>query len=227
MPLALGGAGITLRDLSGALCCLGHRRFGGEPPLLPPLRRHRRRAIPAAAGRRGDRGGADAARCRIPACPAIAWKTGTSWGGRDSWALGFDRSHVVGAWVGRPDGTPLPGATGRSLALPLVARVFEILPAAPRESPPVGQRAIAGSRSASYALRLLFPPPNAVVSGDGPVTLRAMGGQRPLTFLMNGAPLQTDPARREISWVPPAPGFYRLTVLDIAGGVARVSLQVK
>jgi penicillin-binding protein 1C len=39
--------------------------------------------------------------------------------------------------------------------------------------------------------------------------------------------LHTDPARREISWVPPAPGFYRLTVLDIAGGVARVSLQVK
>jgi len=157
----------------------------------------------------------------------VAWKTGTSWGGRDSWALGFDRTHVVGAWVGRPDGTPLPGATGRGLALPLVARVFEVLPAAPRDSAPLEPRAIVGSASPAYALRLLFPPPNAVVSGDGPVTLRAMGGQRPLTFLMNGAPLRTDPARREISWLPPAPGFYRLTVLDVAGGVARVSLQVK
>ena len=81
--------------------------------------------------------------------------------------------------------------------------------------------------SSSNALRLLFPPPNAVVSGDGPVTLRAMGGQRPLTFLVNGAPLGTDPARRDVSWLPPAPGFYRLTVLDADGGVARASLRVK
>jgi penicillin-binding protein 1C len=81
--------------------------------------------------------------------------------------------------------------------------------------------------SSPNALRLLFPPPNAVVSGDGPVTLRAMGGRRPLTFLINGAPLGTDPARREISWVPPASGFYHLTVLDADGGAARVSLRVK
>ena len=81
--------------------------------------------------------------------------------------------------------------------------------------------------SCGHALRLLFPPPNAVVSGDGPVTLRAMGGKRPLTFLVNGAPLGTDPARREIAWVPPAPGFYRLTVLDAEGGVARVQVRVK
>src|SRR6202035_4990063 len=111
--------------------------------------------------------------------------------------------HVVGAWVGRPDGTPLPGATGRGLALPLLARMFEILPTAPRDAPAESRRPIANAVSSSNALRLLFPPPNAVVSGDGPVTLRAMGGQRPLTFLMNGAPLRADPARREISWVPP------------------------
>jgi penicillin-binding protein 1C len=109
----------------------------------------------------------------------------------------------------------------------LLARVFEVLPAAPRD-PPAAMRSVGpGSPSSSNALRLLFPPPDAVVSGDGPVTLRAMGGRRPLTFLVNGAPLRTDPARREIAWVPPAPGFYRLTVLDVAGGAARVSLRVK
>jgi penicillin-binding protein 1C len=225
LPLALGGAGITLRDLSGLYAALATDGSAGAPTILPQ---------PATAGRPFLQPRAAAAIAavltqRFPdsSLPGIAWKTGTSWGGRDSWAVGFDRTHVVGAWVGRPDGTPLPGATGRGLALPLVARVFEVLPAAPRDSTPLESRAITGSGSAAYALRLLFPPPNAVVSGDGPVTLRAMGGQRPLTFLMNGAPLRTDPARREISWVPPAPGFYRLTVLDVAGGVARVSLQVK
>jgi penicillin-binding protein 1C len=54
-----------------------------------------------------------------------------------------------------------------------------------------------------------------------------MGGQRPLTFLVNGAPLRTDPARREVSWRPEGPGFYRLTVLDADGGAARVSVRVK
>jgi penicillin-binding protein 1C len=109
----------------------------------------------------------------------------------------------------------------------LLARVFEMLPAMPRDPMSNATSTPANSAGSSNTLRLLFPPPNAVVSGDGPVTLRAMGGRRPLTFLMNGAPLQADPARREISWVPPAPGFYRLTVLDIDGGVARVSLRVK
>ena len=54
-----------------------------------------------------------------------------------------------------------------------------------------------------------------------------MGGQRPLTFMVNGAPLGTDPARREVSWTPTAPGFYRVTVLDAEGGVARVGVRVK
>ena len=81
--------------------------------------------------------------------------------------------------------------------------------------------------SSSNVPRLLFPPPDAVVSGDGPVTLRVMGGQWPLTFLMNGAPLGTDPARREISWTPPGAGFYRLTVLDADGAVTRVGFRVK
>jgi len=225
LPLALGGAGITLRDLSGLYAALATDGSAGAPKILPQ---------PARVGGpflqpRAAEAIAAVLTQTFPdsSLPGVAWKTGTSWGGRDCWALGFDRTHVVGAWVGRPDGTPLPGATGRGLALPLVARVFEVLPTAPRDSAPLEVRATAGPGSTAYALRLLFPPPNAVVSGDGPVTLRAMGGQRPLTFLMNGAPLRTDPARREISWVPPAPGFYRLTVLDVAGGVARVSLQVK
>jgi penicillin-binding protein 1C len=230
LPLALGGAGISLRDLTGLYAALATDGFAGTPRLIPEI------TGPGTSFLQSRAAETIAAVLTQPLpdsfVPGIAWKTGTSWGGRDSWAFGFDRDSVVGVWVGRPDGTPLPGATGRGLALPLLARIFEILPAAPRPPSPVARHTVLATASlatasSSNALRLLFPPPDAVVSGDGPVTLRAMGGQRPLTFLVNGAPLGTDPARREVSWVPPAPGFYRLTVLDVEGGMARVQVRVK
>lgn len=155
----------------------------------------------------------------------IAWKTGTSWGGRDAWALGFDRKHAVGVWVGRPDGTPLPGATGRRLAVPILSQVFALLPANPRATPP--RFALAATTAPENSLRLLFPPPDAVLSGDGPITLRAMGGRRPLTFMVDGAPLQTEPARRQTGWHPPGPGFYTLTVLDADGLAARAPVRIQ
>jgi penicillin-binding protein 1C len=155
----------------------------------------------------------------------VGWKTGTSWGGRDAWAFGFNRRTVVGVWVGRPDGTPVPGATGRDKALPLLGRVFDILPAAPRaRSEPV---ALAASGPLDSTLRLLFPPPGAVLSSDGPVVLRAMGGRRPLTFMVDGAPLEGVPARRETTWAPEGAGFYMITVLDADGLSARAPVRVR
>jgi penicillin-binding protein 1C len=66
-----------------------------------------------------------------------------------------------------------------------------------------------------------------VLGDGGPVVLRAMGGRRPLTFLVDGAPLPADPARRETAWVPPAPGFYRVTILDADGRAAHAAVRVK
>jgi penicillin-binding protein 1C len=224
LPLALGGAGITLREaalLYAALAIDGaavplRLRTGGAAAPRPFLQPRSAAMVAGLLTQRLPDGG--------PA--GIAWKTGTSWGGRDAWAIGFDRRHVVGVWVGRPDGTPLPGATGRSLALPLLSRVFDLLPPAPRDAPPAPRPERQAAPQAD-ALHLLFPPPQAVLSNDGPVTLRAMGGRRPLTFLVDGAPLPADPARREVAWEPPGPGFYRLTVLDADGGVARAGVQIK
>jgi penicillin-binding protein 1C len=128
--------------------------------------------------------------------------------------------------VGRPDGTPIPGLTGRSHALPLLARAFALLPAAPREG--LSPRAVAGAATPTDRLRLLFPPPGAqLAAGEGHITLRAAGGQRPLTFLVDGAPIVAEAAKREAAWTPPSPGFYRVTVLDAAGGAARAEVRVR
>ncbi|CAH2599070.1 Multimodular transpeptidase-transglycosylase [Rhodovastum atsumiense] len=224
LPLALGGVGITLRDLAGLYAALATdggtarlRLLADDPPEPRPFLAPRAAATIAAVLTQPLPEGGPA---------GIAWKTGTSWGGRDAWAIGFDRGHVVGVWIGRPDGTPLPGATGRSLAVPLLGRVFDLLPPAPRDPPPPVVPRPTVSPQAD-ALRLLFPPNEAVLSADGPVTLRAMGGRRPLTFLVDGTPLRVDPARREAAWIPGGPGFYRITVLDAEGTSARAAVRVR
>jgi penicillin-binding protein 1C len=141
--------------------------------------------------------------------------------------MGFDARHVAGVWIGRPDGTAMPGATGRQGALPVLARVFALLPEAPRE----GLRVVADApRQAAPAdrLRLLFPPSGAALAEDaGPVVLRAAGGRRPLHFLVDGAPLPSEPARREVAWTPPGPGAYRITVLDADGVATSVPVRVR
>jgi penicillin-binding protein 1C len=60
----------------------------------------------------------------------IAWKTGTSFGFRDGWAIGITPKYVVGVWVGNTDGEGKPGLTGISTAAPVLFEIFRLLPAA-------------------------------------------------------------------------------------------------
>jgi penicillin-binding protein 1C len=225
LPLALGGDGVTLRDGAALYAALATDGTGGPLRLLagPPPARPEFLAAGAA------RSVADVLTRPLPGFGpgGIAWKTGTSWGGRDAWAFGFDDRHVVGVWIGRPDGTPLPGATGTSLALPLLSQVFDLLPRAPRRVAPAREMRPAARTVAADALHLLFPPQGAVLSADRPVTIRVMGGRRPLSFLVDGAPLPADRVRREAAWQPPGPGFYRLTVVDAEGTAVHANVQLR
>ena len=220
LPLALGGAGLTLRELTGLYAGLASAGRQGSLSLV-------RQPGPAEPQSEAARLVADILTRPFPGGgPAgVAWKTGTSWGGRDAWALGFDRQYVVGVWVGRPDGTAVPGATGLRQALPLLAQVFDVLPAAPRPPAPPTRSAL--PHADPDGLRLLFPPPGAVLASDRTVTLRAMGGRRPLTFLVDGTPLPAVPAQRTTGWVPSGPGFYSVTVLDADGLAARAQVRVQ
>jgi penicillin-binding protein 1C len=215
---------MTLRGMVALYAMLGDE--GRAAPLLTEPRPPADRPLVLA-----PRAAAEAAGVLVQRFPeggpaGVAWKTGTSWGGRDAWAFGLDARHVAGVWIGRPDGTPIPGATGRELALPVLARAFSLLPAAPREALRI-RAAPAPFAEAADRLRLLFPMQGAVLAEAGRVTIRAAGGRRPLTFLVDGAPLPAERARRETAWTPPGPGFYRITVLDADGAAARAELRVR
>ena len=58
----------------------------------------------------------------------IAWKTGTSFGNKDAWAIGITKDYVVGVWVGNADGEGRPNVTGLSSAAPVLFDVFDVLP---------------------------------------------------------------------------------------------------
>ncbi len=65
----------------------------------------------------------------------IAYKTGTSYGYRDAWAIGYNARYTIGVWVGRPDGTFSPDRMGRDTAAPILFEAFDQLPAAPSALP--------------------------------------------------------------------------------------------
>ena len=82
----------------------------------------------------------------------IAFKTGTSYGYRDAWAIGFDGRMTIGVWVGRPDGAPVPGLVGRARAAPILFDAFARSGSAPTPLPRAPKGAI-------FASGNKLPPP--------------------------------------------------------------------
>jgi penicillin-binding protein 1C len=129
LSLILGGVGVRLDALVAAHAALAR---GGR---MTPVRFQPTDAMPVR--QLLDPGAAYVVQQMLLAAPrpginrqalvadsaALAWKTGTSHGYRDALALGTNASISIGIWVGRPDGTPSPGAFGAATALPLL---FEI-----------------------------------------------------------------------------------------------------
>jgi penicillin-binding protein 1C len=127
LSLILGGAGTTLEELVGAYTALARNGVAGRPRLSPEQSLTETRLMsPGAAfivreilenGGRPDAPFRESSR-------RVAWKTGTSFGFRDAWAVGVTDRYTVGVWVGRPDGTPNPGYFGANTAAPLVKDIL-------------------------------------------------------------------------------------------------------
>ena len=123
LSLILGGGSTNLEELVGAYTALARGGVAGKPRLTPaePLVETRLMSEGAAFIVREilENGGRPGAPFR-ESDSRIAWKTGTSFGFRDAWALGVTDRYTLGVWMGRPDGTPNPGSFGANSAAPLL-----------------------------------------------------------------------------------------------------------
>ena len=133
LSLILGGAGTTLEELVGAYRALAAGGMAGQPRLSPDAPRVESRVMSEGAAfivRDILEGGGHPDRPFLEAGPRVAWKTGTSFGFRDAWAVGVTDTWTIGVWVGRPDGTPNPGFFGANIAAPLLKDLAAALPGA-------------------------------------------------------------------------------------------------
>ncbi|HTV37901.1 MAG TPA: penicillin-binding protein 1C [Xanthobacteraceae bacterium] len=249
LAIGLGGVGTKLSDL--VMLYSGIARLGSVLPLRErldqPAPRPRRLMSAVAAWYVSDiLSGSPPPENGAPG--RIAFKTGTSYGYRDAWSVGFDGKHTVGVWIGRPDGAPVPGLIGREAAAPILFEVFArlgvpaALPRAPagvliastaRLPPPLRRFAPASSSPGitQASLHILFPPDGArldLSATDGkpdPVPLKITGAAPPLTVFVNGNPLPPQ-ERGALFFTPDGPGFSRVTVVDATGATDSVVVRI-
>ncbi|MCD2183084.1 penicillin-binding protein 1C [Rhizobium sp. GN54] len=258
LAIALGGAGITLRDLVQLYAALANQgkvvRLGngiehppevvvGDPLVEPAAAWNVSDTLSAVLPPRGSR--------RL----GIAYKTGTSYGYRDAWSVGYDGRHVLGVWVGRADNAAVPGLTGYEAAAPILFEAFSKsgiavtpIPGAPagalriaQSELPIGLRRFARTASGLVAAtarepapQIVYPPEGAHVElgartgGDiAPLALKLQGGRAPFRWLANGRMLPESSRRRTTQWTPDGAGYSTLTVIDAVGRAASVRVFVE
>jgi penicillin-binding protein 1C len=256
LAMGLGGVGITLQDLVQLYC--GLARLGTTRSLREIVRT---RDDPRDSLRLMDQIAAwQVGNVLIGTPPPengvhnrIAFKTGTSYGYRDAWSVGFDGRITIGVWVGRPDGAPAPGIVGRTAAAPILfdafARTGKLpaplpkppkgvllasnakLPLPLRRFRPLGELVRTGSEQAPH---IQFPLNGSRIDVDrsGPAQFSAMpvrvaGGVLPMTMLVNGVSVGEIDGRRQRLVDPPGPGFTRLTVIDATGAADTVVIRIQ
>lgn len=253
LALALGGAGLTAREIAVLYAALGDG--GIAKPLVwraaeerPSYEDPGRRLMSGASAAEILRilQGSPAPAGRMPGsltrdAPQIAFKTGTSYGFRDAWAAAVSGDHVMVVWIGRADGAPRTGVTGRDIALPVLYEMADRvshhlrddgeararLTSEPRRKSRGAQRNLSHRR----APEILFPPEGAELWA-GPVNgkpgrpfVLAGRGTGGLSWFIDGAPTLLDDAGSPI-WQPRQPGFYQVTAVDADGRATRVRVRV-
>ena len=245
LAIALGGIGLSLQDLVQLYAGIAR---GGAPVLLSGLggtAGGNPILLPGAAWQVADILAATPPP-ETAALDQIAYKTGTSYGYRDAFAIGFDGRYVMGVWMGRPDGASVPGLQGIKDAAPLLFEAFSrlserttALPAPPpyvltgaRETLPLPLRHFQARGDSDFIdpnrPEITFPPDGAEVDlglsagrRQFELVLKLKGGTPPFSWIVNGAALPRPAYERQMTWPVESGGFVSVSVVDSLGRAAR------
>jgi len=164
--------------------------------------------------------------------PEIAYKTGTSYGFRDSWAAGISGDYVLVVWVGRPDGGPRPGVTGRSAAAPLLFKIADALPVTETKIKLVERLQTADRIKSAEEIApvILFPMQDTDIfisefgtTAEAVDILVQADGQNPRVYV-DAEPIVKG--RNGYRFVVPSPGFYQMKVVDDEGRETKSKFRV-
>jgi penicillin-binding protein 1C len=256
LAMGLGGVGVTLQDL--ALLYSGLPRLGTTRPLREIIdgndNREPMRLMDQVAAWQVSHVLLGVPPPENAARGKIAFKTGTSYGYRDAWSVGFDGRITIGVWVGRPDGAPVPGLIGRVAAAPILFDAFARTGRQPVALPkaPKGAVTVAGNEKLPLPLRrfraigelvragneqtphIQFPLNGSRIDVDrsagldaAAMPVKVAGGVLPMTVVVNGVSAGEIDGRRQRLIDPPGPGFARLTVIDATGAADTVVVRIQ
>ena len=237
LAVVVGSIEVTLVDLTNAYATIGRGGIRRTPRLLMDDPVEQNSAIDAnvcaaiddvlSSRARRPMGMADLPADRVP---WFAWKTGTSSGRRDAWAVGHNRRFAVGVWVGRFSGAGESGLVGAEAAEPILADLFAS-PTIRTDTDPLPAK--------PWLVDRPLPPPRelgadlAITSPQNGATFVAMAGQAvihprvnhedSMSWFLNGKLIDSDAAKR----LALVPGRYELRCVDTAGKFAAVNFTVR
>ena len=186
---------------------------------------------------------------------ALAYKTGTSYGYRDGWAIGYDGQYLIGVWIGRPDGGATTNLSGIGSAGPLLFDAFQhiseqrvpfrrapkhITVASAGELPPPlryfdkkHRIELVAGKPGHNRLTIQFPPEGAEFftkrnqAARYNIALKAEGGKLPLTWLVDGKPIESKAHLRNHYYNAGVRGFIEFSVIDAAGQTDKVQVRLR
>ncbi len=232
LALALGGTGLRATDLAMLYTAIANDGLAGplKWTLADEMPQPTFELLQADTAKALRRVMADAPR---PAgvmpmhlgrdVPDVAYKTGTSYGFRDSWAAAVSGDYVIIVWIGRPDGGPRPGVTGRAAAAPLLFKIADGLA--------VGDQVVRVNRpqqtqdrlksAEEFAPVILFPMDDIEIAvsvfgaaSEG-IDLVVQTEASDVRLYVGSDPIHKT--RDGFRFKPSAPGFYELTAIDKKG----------
>ena len=179
----------------------------------------------------------------------LHYKTGTSYGYRDAWSIGYTHHYTIGIWVGRPDGGYGKHITGIQTAAPILFKAVQRLPkkSSQLNVKPPAEVLITEHKSLPPALQwlghadanidskpeIIYPPNNASISvflsmnKSQAIPLKANGGTPPYHWLIDGHPLPENNRNTPMQWIPEYPGEANVTLIDQKGRISTVDVWLQ